>query len=122
VTTIRVIGAPSWRALATIRPAVPPMFASMSVRPSSSRTSQELTNFNRFTTTGTGMPRGYSRGPAVYDGHPAGRRRRPSCRIRTQETPMLPLAAAGVSILTIVVILLIVVVVLMLFRSRGRRV
>ena len=41
-------------------------------------------------------------------------------RANELEVPMFPIAAAGVSILTVVVILLIIIVVLMLF-GRGRR-
>ena len=57
-------------------------------------------------------------------GHPRdsarGNREEAGSRANEQEVPMFPIAAAGVSILTVIVVLLIIIVVLMLF-GRGRR-
>jgi hypothetical protein len=49
-----------------------------------------------------------------------GNREEASSRANEPEVTMFPIAAAGISILTVVVILLIIIVVLMLF-GRGRR-
>ena len=57
---------------------------------------------------------GHPRDSKREDGEEAG------SRTNEPEVPMFPIAAAGVSILTVIVVLLIIIVVLMLF-GRGRR-
>jgi hypothetical protein len=72
---------------------------------------QQLQSFRHAETV---SPRGSSEG---FPGREPGRSGQ---RANELEVPMFPIAAAGVSILTVVVILLIIIVVLMLF-GRGRR-